>query len=93
VINNEKFRRNEMKIGLIGLSGVGKTTIFNLLTNTKATTGAYGAKDINIGMSKVPDKRMDYLIKLFKPKKKTVMLRLNLLISPVWFRKVVPENF
>jgi len=58
-----------MKIGLIGLSGVGKTTMFNLLTNTKAATGSYGAKDINIGMAKVPDKRMDYLIDLYKPKK------------------------
>ncbi|KJS23055.1 MAG: hypothetical protein VR72_02415 [Clostridiaceae bacterium BRH_c20a] len=58
-----------MKIGIIGLSSVGKTTIFNLLTNTKATTGAYGAKDVNIGMAKVPDKRMDYLIDLYKPKK------------------------
>ncbi|MGI6227418.1 MAG: GTPase, partial [Peptococcales bacterium] len=58
-----------MKIGLIGLSGVGKTTIFNLLTNTQATTGVYGAKEINIGMAKVPDARMDYLIELYKPKK------------------------
>ncbi|KJS81027.1 MAG: hypothetical protein JM58_17985 [Peptococcaceae bacterium BICA1-8] len=58
-----------MKIGIIGLSSVGKTTMFNLLTNTKVATGAYGAKDVNIGMAKVPDKRMDYLINLFKPKK------------------------
>ena len=58
-----------MKIGLIGLSGVGKTTIFNLLTHTNAATGSYGAKDINIGMAKVPDQRMDFLIDLYKPKK------------------------
>jgi len=58
-----------MKIGLIGLSGVGKTTIFNLLTNTKAATGAYGAKDVNVGMAKVPDKRMDFLVGLYKPRK------------------------
>ncbi|MFZ7101709.1 MAG: redox-regulated ATPase YchF [Peptococcaceae bacterium] len=58
-----------MKIGLIGLAGVGKTTIFNLLTNTKAITGAYGVKEANIGMAKVPDKRMDYLINLYNPKK------------------------
>lgn len=58
-----------MKIGLIGLTGVGKTTIFNLLTNTQAITGAHGAKEVNIGMAKVPDKRMDYLIEIYKPKK------------------------
>lgn len=60
-----------MKIGLIGLAGVGKTTIFNLLTNTKAAIGSYGAKDVNIGMAKVPDKRMNFLIDLFKPKKES----------------------
>ena len=60
-----------MKIGLVGLSGVGKTTIFNLLTNTNAATGLYGAKEINIGMAKVPDKRIDFLEKLYKPKKTT----------------------
>ncbi|NLT94113.1 MAG: redox-regulated ATPase YchF [Clostridia bacterium] len=58
-----------MKIGLIGLSGVGKTTIFNLLANTKAATGAYGAKDVNVGMAKVPDKRMDFLVGLYEPRK------------------------
>jgi hypothetical protein len=59
----------DMKIGLIGLPGVGKTTIFNLLTNTKAIIGAYGVKEANIGMAKVPDKRMDFLINLFNPRK------------------------
>ena len=49
-----------MKIGLVGLPGVGKTTIFNLLTSTKALTGTYGAKEANVGMAKVPDKRIDF---------------------------------
>lgn len=60
-----------MKIGLVGLPGVGKTTIFNLLTSTKALTGTYGAKEANVGMAKVPDKRIDFLSQLYKPKKTT----------------------
>jgi len=58
-----------MKIGLIGLPSVGKTTIFNLLTSTKAVTGTYGLKEANVGMAIVPDRRIDFLKKMYNPKK------------------------
>ncbi|MFY9174856.1 MAG: redox-regulated ATPase YchF [Peptococcia bacterium] len=59
-----------MKIGLIGLPLTGKTTVFNLLTQTKAETGTFAAKaEANIGTAKVPDKRIDFLSDLYKPKK------------------------
>lgn len=59
-----------MKIGLIGLPLTGKTTLFNLLTHTKAETGTFAAKaEANIGTTRVPDKRIDFLSNLFKPKK------------------------
>lgn len=61
-----------MKIGLIGLPLTGKTTLFNLLTHTKATTGMYASKaEANVGTSRVPDKRIDFLSSLFNPKKTT----------------------
>src|SRR5665647_775958 len=62
-----------MKIGLIGLPLVGKTTLFNLLTDGNAETSKYlsGRTELNLGMAKVPDIRIDWLSKLYKPRKTT----------------------
>lgn len=60
-----------MKIGLIGLPLVGKTTLFNLLTDSDAEISEFlsGKTESNFGMGKVPDLRIDWLSDLFKPKK------------------------
>lgn len=61
-----------MKIGLIGLPLTGKTTFFNLLTNTGGTHGAtHGKTEASIGTARIPDRRIDYLSGIFKPKKIT----------------------
>ncbi len=62
-----------MKIGLVGLPLVGKTTFFNLLTNAHAEISnfASGKVSSNIGSAKVPDRRIDFLSSLYKPKKTT----------------------
>ena len=62
-----------MKIGLIGLPLVGKTTFFNLLTKSQAATSNFANAKIasNIGSAKIPDARVDFLAKLYKPKKVT----------------------
>jgi len=59
-------------IGIIGLSGSGRTTIFNALTGNNAETGGFGAASVaHVGMAKVPDVRLDDFTKLFNPKKTT----------------------
>jgi GTP-binding protein YchF len=62
-----------MKIGIIGLPGSGKTTIFNALTGSVAEVSAYqkGKKDPNLAVVKVPDGRLDRLSSMYNPKKTT----------------------
>ena len=59
-----------MKIGLVGLPGCGKSTVFGALTGLPVETGyaSRGGK-ANIGVVKVPDPRVDALAALFRPKK------------------------
>ena len=60
-----------MKLGIVGLPNVGKTTLFNALTGSRAETGAYtvaGARP-NVGVAKVPDERLDWLAEYYHPKK------------------------
>ena len=59
--------------GIVGLPMVGKTTFFNLLTNAGIETSAFysGKTGTNINMAVVPDERVDFLSKMFKPKKTT----------------------
>ncbi len=61
-----------MQIGIIGLATSGKTTVFNALTHGHADTSLAGVrKDANRGVVHVPDKRIDFLTELCKPKKTT----------------------
>ncbi len=62
-----------MKIGIVGISGSGKTTIFNALTGSVAEVSAYqkGKKDPNLAVVKVPDSRLDRLSSMYNPKKTT----------------------
>lgn len=68
-----------MKIGLIGLTNSGKTTIFNALTRSEAEVTAYAnAKaEPNLAVVDVADERVDRLVGIYNPKK-TVYATLEL---------------
>lgn len=63
-----------MKAGIIGLPSVGKTTIFNVLTQGKAAAGPAAGRRLepNVGIVKVPDARLDFLSSKFNPEKTTL---------------------
>ena len=62
-----------MKLGIVGLPNVGKSTLFNAITNAGAASANFPFSTIepNVGMVTVPDKRLDYLAELYQPKKFT----------------------
>ena len=60
-----------MLVGIAGYQGSGKTTVFNCLTGSDASTGFGGGKDANRGNIRVPDERIDKLSGIFSPKKTT----------------------
>ena len=62
-----------MKLGIVGLPNVGKTTLFNAMTGSQAETGSYtnAAAKPNVGTARVPDERLDWLAEYYHPKKYT----------------------
>src|SRR6266513_141376 len=60
-----------MQIGIAGLPGSGKTTLFNALAHQHAHIGGYAGVEPNLAVVKVPDERLDRLSALFAPKKHT----------------------
>ena len=58
-----------LRAGLIGFPSSGKTALFQLLTSVRDAPRSGGKADANLGVSRVPDERLDKLTSLFNPRK------------------------
>jgi ribosome-binding ATPase len=58
-----------LRAGLIGFGSSGKTSLFQLVTSAREAPRAAGKAEANVGVSRVPDDRLDKLTALFNPRK------------------------
>ncbi len=60
---------NVLKIGIVGLGQVGKTTLFRILTHAHGSGLSSGKQEAHVGVVRVPEPRLDRLTQMYHPKK------------------------
>lgn len=74
-----------MKLGIIGLPGAGKSTLFEALTKIILDEASHKPED-RVGTIKVPDERVDVLSKMYNPKK-TIFAQVEYLLPYILMQK------
>jgi len=65
------MRFSMLRAALIGFGSSGKTTLFQLMTSARETArAAHGKGETSVGISKVPDARLDRLTAMYNPRKR-----------------------
>jgi GTP-binding protein YchF len=59
-----------LRAALTGFAATGKTTLFQLMTAARDAARSHGRSDVTIGVSKVPDERLDRLTAMYNPRKR-----------------------
>jgi len=59
-----------LRAALIGFTSTGRTTLFHLMTATRESARGHGRTDVSVGISKVPDPRLDRLTAMYNPRKR-----------------------
>ena len=70
-----------LRIGIVGLSQVGKTTLFQILTRAHAGGHAAGRAEAHVGVVRVPDPRLDRLVEMFQ-RPKTIHATIEYVDTP-----------
>lgn len=70
-----------LRIGIVGLAQVGKTTLFRILTHTHGSKLSSGKQEAHVGVVRVPDPRLDRLTEMYHPLK-TVYANIEYVDTP-----------
>ncbi len=75
-----------MKLGIVGLPNVGKSTLFNAITNAGAESANYPFCTIepNVGVVAVPDERLDKLAEMYQPDNSSTRRRCSRHWRSIW---------
>src|SRR5215471_7501803 len=76
-----RFEVNVLRIAIVGLGQVGKTTLFQILTRAHRANVAPSKTETHVGVVAVPDARLDRLSAMYQPKK-TVHASIEYLDAP-----------
>jgi GTP-binding protein YchF len=80
-IHAERLEATLLRIGIVGLAQVGKTTLFQILTRAHGSGQGAGRPETHVGVVRVPDARLDRLVEMFQ-RQKTIHATIEYVDTP-----------